>query len=629
MKGLAVSAWAKNICRRPGRESTVVLTKAMRPLFSVLALCGALGTTILAQSNMARKYATSDSVLYVSAVGSDSNDGLSAGSAKETIEGALIALPSCSLVHDLGSYTSSYNTTPYSFNHCGLINVATGIYPISSQISITSPYITIRGSDSGSPVLNWTGTGTAQCAINWTSSPFVNDFGGTGGLYNIRIDGYGGGAGTCGIETHNLPGFHMANVVIANFSGAGSVGWFDTCDSGWNEKCDVEVVLKNNTVGWEILRGGTGGGGTFGYGRFDVKEDVFAGQIGWLVDGGPQGAAVFSYADLHITVNEVSNPANATAIQIQNGASITSNLYMIHVEAPFGIGSGTEINIGAGTSFSGVGVLDQDLRGSNVISGVFNSPAMPQLANGLFSTSEYWSITSGDSAGIVNTLTQSSPKANNWNYGNQSIVNYSGSGADSGNSIAYFGVAEKTGTGTMESLSPIFAQAIVKNTGAVHFASALTASTPTISGGGSITNAVGLTIQPQAQTGVTSAYGIVQQGSADTNILAGATTIGPGTPITSSGAGGTMAAVIAGGTVTLTSASVHPNTCQTAATVTATGVTAADAIAWAYASAPGPADRLMQVSVDVASGSVGFMRCNTSSERLTGTAMVINWRVIR
>lgn len=578
---------------------------------------------------MARKYATPDSVLYVSAVGSDSNDGLSAGSAKETIEAALLALPSCSLVHDLGSYTSTYNTAPYFFNHCGLINVASGIYPVASQISITSPYVTIRGSDSGSPVLSWTGTGTGQCAIHWTAAPFVDDFVGTGGLYNIRIDGYGGGAGTCGLETYNLPGFHMANVVIANFTGPGSVGWFDTCDSGWNEKYEVEVVLKNNTAGWEILRGPTGAGGTFGYGRFDVKEDVFAGQIGWLVDGGAQAAASFSYADLHITVNEVSNPANATAIQIQNGASVASNLYMIHVEAPFGVGSGAEINIGPGTTFSGVGVLDQDLPASNVVNGLFNSTAMPQLANGLFSTSEYWSIVSGDSAGVVNTLTQSAPKDSNWNYGNQSVINYSGSSADSSNSIAYFGVAEKTGTGTMESLNPIFAQVIVKNTGAVNTASALTASTPTISGGGSITNAVGLTIQPQAQTGVTSAFGINQQGSSDTNIFAGPTKIGPGAAITSSGAGGTMAAVIASGTVTLSSASMFPNTCQNPAIVVATGVNATDVVVWAYASALALTDRLMQVSVYVATGSVGFTRCNFSRDSTRGATVVINWRVIR
>jgi hypothetical protein len=603
----------------------VVLKKALRPLLTVLALGGAL----LAQSNMARQYASPDSVLYVSAVGSDSNDGLSPGSAKQTIEAALTALPSCSLVHDLNSYTSTYNATPYTFNHCGLINLASGIYPVSSQISITSPYVTIRGSDSGSPVLNWTGTGAGQCAISWTAFPFVDDFGGTGGLYNIRIEGYGGGAGTCGIETYNLPGFHMANVVIANFSGAGSVGWLDTCDSGWNEKYDVEVVLKNNAVGWEILRGPTGAGGTFGYGRFDVKEDVFAGQIGWLFDGGTQGVADFSYADLLVTVNEVSNPANATAIQTLNGAKITSNLYMIHVEAPFGIGTGTELNIGRGTTFNGVGVLDQDLPASNVISGVFNSAAAPPLANGLFSTSEYWSIASGDSVGIVNTLSQSSPKNSNWNYGNESIVNYSGSGADSSNSIAYFGVAEKTGTGTMEFLSPIFGQAIVKNTGAVSFASALTASSPTISGGGSITNALGLTIQPQAQAGVTWAYGIYQQGSSDTNVLAGPTKIGSGAAITSSGAGGTMAAIVASGTVTLTSGPLPPNTCQAAATVTPMGVAATDAIAWAYASAPATADKLLHVSVYVAVGSVGFMRCNTSSDWLIGTAMVINWRVIR
>ncbi len=607
----------------------MVLTKALRPLLTVLALCVAMCAALHAQSNMARQYASPDSVLYVSAVGSDANDGLSPGAAKLTIEGALIALPSCSLVHDLSSYASTYNAAPYTFNHCGVINLASGVYPIASQISITSPYVTIRGNDSGSSILNWTGTGSGQCAINWTASPFVDDFGGTGGLYNIRIEGYGGGSGTCGVQTYNLPGFHMANVVIANFSGAGSVGWFDTCDSGWNEKYDVEVVLKNNSIGWEILRGATGGGGTFGYGRFSVKEDVFAGQIGWLFDGGIQGAADFSYSDLHITVNEVSNPANATGIQTLNGAMITSNLYMIHVEAPYGVGSGTEINIGPGTIFSGVGVLDQDVPSSNVISGGFNSAVAPLVANSLFGTSENWSITSGDSAGMVNILTQTAPKTSNWNYGNESIVNYSGSGADASNSIAYFGVAEKTGTGTMQSLSPILGQAIVKNTGAINTASALTAATPTISGGGSITNAVGLTIQPQAQAGVTSAYGISQQGSNDTNVLAGPTKIGPGAAITSSGAGGTMAAVIASGTLILAAGPVSPNTCQTPAIVKARGVTAGDAILWTYASVPGVADRLMQVSIYVASGSVGFTRCNTSSDRSRATAIVVNWRVIR
>ncbi len=181
----------------------------------------------------------------------------------------------------------------------------------------------------------------------------------------------------------------------------------------------------------------------------------------------------------------------------------------------------------------------------------------------------------------------------------------------------------------MEFLSPIFGQAIVKNTGAVNFASVLTASSPTISGGGSITNALGLTIQPQAQAGVAWGYGIYQQGSGDTNVLAGPTKIGSGAAITSSGAGGTMAAMVASGTVTLTSGPLPPNTCQAAATVTATGVAATDAIAWAYTSAPAIPDRRLDVSVYVAPGSVGFTRCNTSSDWLIGTAMVINWRVIR
>ena len=90
-----------------------------------------------------------------------------------------------------------------------------------------------------------------------------------------------------------------------------------------------------------------------------------------------------------------------------------------------------------------------------------------------------------------------------------------------------------------------------------------------------------------------------------------------------------MAAVIASGTVTLSSGSMYPNTCQSPAIVTATRVAATDVVVWAYASALAPTDRLMQVSVYVAPGSIGFTRCNFSHDSTRGAAVVINWRVIR
>jgi dihydrodipicolinate synthase/N-acetylneuraminate lyase len=87
--------------------------------------------------------------------------------------------------------------------------------------------------------------------------------------------------------------------------------------------------------------------------------------------------------------------------------------------------------------------------------------------------------------------------------------------------------------------------------------------------------------------------------------------------------------VIASGTSTLTSGAVTSNTCQTAVTTAATGVATTDAIEWSYATAPGSADALMHVSPYVTSGNVNFTRCNATSASQTGTAIVINWRVIR
>jgi hypothetical protein len=90
-----------------------------------------------------------------------------------------------------------------------------------------------------------------------------------------------------------------------------------------------------------------------------------------------------------------------------------------------------------------------------------------------------------------------------------------------------------------------------------------------------------------------------------------------------------MPQVIATGTSTLTSGSVTTNTCQTAITTAATGAATTDAIEWSYATAPGASDGLMNVSAFPTAGNVNFTRCNASSASQTGTAIVINWRVLR
>jgi hypothetical protein len=63
-------------------------------------------------------------------------------------------------------------------------------------------------------------------------------------------------------------------------------------------------------------------------------------------------------------------------------------------------------------------------------------------------------------------------------------------------------------------------------TGAVNGARALSAMSPSITGGGFISNAYGLYINTQKQTGVTFGWGVFQNGTADRNFFAGNIGIG-------------------------------------------------------------------------------------------------------
>jgi len=59
---------------------------------------------------------------------------------------------------------------------------------------------------------------------------------------------------------------------------------------------------------------------------------------------------------------------------------------------------------------------------------------------------------------------------------------------------------------------------------------AFDARTPSVTGGGGITNAYGIYLEPQKATGVTNGYGVYQAGASDTNYLAGNLGIGTTTP---------------------------------------------------------------------------------------------------
>ena len=95
-------------------------------------------------------------------------------------------------------------------------------------------------------------------------------------------------------------------------------------------------------------------------------------------------------------------------------------------------------------------------------------------------------------------------------------------------------------------------------------------------------------------------------------------------------ANSTASYVIAKGTTSLTSGSVSGATCQTTVTTSATGAATTDEVIWSYATAPTvTTDGLLHTSAYTTSGNVGFTRCNPTAGSITGTAIVVNWAVIR
>lgn len=449
------------------------------------------------------------------------------------LQSAINSLPSCNLQNNYNVFTATYQTI--TFNHCGEVDIAEGAYNFAATVSISSPYVLIRGAGGGATTLACSHTSGA--CLYWTMNPFisVNDQPGMGGLYNLTIDGFSASAGTYGLQTDQMNNFHSSGVVVQNFSGAGSIGWYDTASTttvSWNEKYNVQIGFMNDATAWYVFHGSAVGGASMGYGVFDISCLAVSGQTCVVLDGGTNASILLNYSNIHMTMNLVSNPANASGLVLKNSAALNANLSLIHMEAPNGMGTGNQINICSTCSFANFGVLDQDSPSSNVVAsgGVFNQFIVPTLTNTPFPFTQNSSTTTGDSSGVVSTLNQNVAKTGGFVYGINSNAIYQGAGAYTGSDIfGISGFAAQKSTGTVPTLRGVGGQVSALNSGVVTTGTALYAWSPNISGGGAITNAYGLYLNTQKVAGVTNGFGIRQVGANDLNQFDGPLGVGGGT----------------------------------------------------------------------------------------------------
>lgn len=391
---------------------------------------------------LAQKYASSDSVIFVSTGGSDSNDGLSAGSAKATIAAALAALPSCTEPTDAKVYT-----------HCGVIRIGAGTFTISSTIANTSPYVAITGNGRTSTILV---APSGSCAFTSTASPFNSPRDDAAVWSGFTILG-NSASNSCGIHVTDEIGFKLREVTIREFTGTGAIGLWQDAVSGFDERWALDDVwLMNNTTDWKQTNNSSGPvTKTMGYGHYRMKLNCNAGQV--CISS--TGAAVSKAIDFSNSLVEIIENMSgaATCLSLSTNASWTNNGGLIHCEETSGVGQ-TGLSVDGTSTFNFLGVFDEP--GTDSISGTVNITAMhPSLGffattnpviNGTGSGTTAFTICPNQSPFGTCTLNEYLIKANN--PGSSRNLSISDPG---GNDSFVFAAASQTLTNKSTSAGPV------------------------------------------------------------------------------------------------------------------------------------------------------------------------------
>ncbi|MGH7984865.1 MAG: hypothetical protein ACREQX_01050, partial [Candidatus Binataceae bacterium] len=212
----------------------------MRSLLSLFLSVLCLTGTAFAQ-NYAIKPTSLDGIQFVSPNGSNSNDGLSWGSAKLTIAGAVSACPTSgqcniSLSPEGISQTSSL-TISRADTHIDCLKLAPITFSAHVQITISGTDVSFDGCSLVGP-----GAGTA------TSAPIVA--GGNNFVFqNNVVSGFGSTSGNGTIEA--IAGSHGL-VLANNVSGNGDVGIFINANNGTGTTM-ADWRIANNEVGNGVI----------------------------------------------------------------------------------------------------------------------------------------------------------------------------------------------------------------------------------------------------------------------------------------------------------------------------------------------------------------------------------------
>lgn len=245
----------------------------------------ALGQVLMATSSSAAKWA-SHPVDWVNAVTAYGADPTGVADSTTAIQNAVTA-------------AAAARTTAY---------LPAGTYLVSSTITNSTGAGSLVGAGRWGTIISFTGTGDA---IRWYNSTYGGSQpGGDGsGVRDLRIDGTSAGAGSTGLHTGDQTALRH-DVVITNFSGAGSIGVHLDNTIWWTEEQRCHYWVYNCTSGVVFdVTGATTSTNSFGYSDIDIYVNCGPNQNGVVLQN---GAYVYNNARFRVRGNFTGSSSAVT-----------------------------------------------------------------------------------------------------------------------------------------------------------------------------------------------------------------------------------------------------------------------------------------------------------------------------
>ncbi len=300
--------------------------KTLKEHFGALrSLCFLGALFLVGISSTLQAQVVANAVQFVSTAGSDSNSGLSWGSAVADISNAYGNLPSCTVPALGGNLT---------WSHCGTIYVGAGTYTVSSTVAINGPVYVIGVGTNSTLIQSAVSSG---CVLSFTANPYNPSEPGDnfGGVFNLTILGPSNPVSNiCGLQTFDMIGFRAANVAIAGFTGTGNSGWWNETIQYWNERFNVSMTIQNNTIDALFQNTNSSSSETFGYGNLELWMNVESGQQALVSEGysSTYGVAMFNeFVSIHINGGNSSTCGSFTN---DSSWQITGVLYCENSDHP-------------------------------------------------------------------------------------------------------------------------------------------------------------------------------------------------------------------------------------------------------------------------------------------------------